>query len=180
MTEACSRLAAIGLISPLFPEEIQTIQATEKREDDDPAWSLLVLDHAHIRTCFDTESSEVPPRHDLLIREFANNSRGVFSPEAVLQREGTGRRAEVVVQFVFRNRLYGFQVRDFSDDYDLERLVAAMNKALADAGLRERFLSRDTGDQIADFIFGDPRLISEAAQEFQWALDDEFNSTINT
>jgi hypothetical protein len=178
MTQACSRLAAIGLISPLSPEEIQAMQATEKREDDDPAWSLLVLDYAHIRTCFDTESSDVPPRHDELIREFAENSRGIFAPEAVLQREGKGRRVVVVVQFVFRGQLYRFQVRDLSDYYDLERMVGTINKALADAGLRERFLSRDTGDQIADFIFGDPRLITEAAQEFQWTLDDDFNSVI--
>jgi hypothetical protein len=178
LSQACSRLAAIGLIAPLLPEEIQRMRATEKRDSDDPAWSLLVLSYAHIRTCFDTESNEVPPRHDHLIQEFAGNSRGIFAPEAVLQREGKRRGVPVMVQFVFLDRLYRFQVRDYSDYYDLERLAGAINKAIADAGHHERFLSIDTGGQIADFIFGDPRLISEAAQEFQWTLDYKFNRTI--
>lgn len=39
VTQACSRLAAIGLITALSPGEIQAMQATEKRGDDDPAWS---------------------------------------------------------------------------------------------------------------------------------------------
>lgn len=175
LTQTCSRLAAIGLITPLSPEEIQEVQATEKREADDPAWSLLLLDHAHIRTVFDSESVEVPCRHDQLILEFAENSRGVFTPEIVLQKKGKAPNAAMLVQFVFHNRLYRFQARDFGDYYDIERVVASMNMALGDSGLREKFLSRDTGDQIADFIFGDPGVISEAAREFQWTLDEDFN-----
>jgi hypothetical protein len=176
ITLTFSRLAAIGLITPFSPEEMQLVKATEEREHDDPAWSLLVLDHARIRTCFDTESSDIPPRYDRLIWDFAENSRGIFSPEAVLQKEERRRHKSIAVQFVFRDHLYRFQVRDNGDHFDVERIVVAMNKALANSGLRERFMSRHTGDQLADFIFGDPHLIAEAAQEFEWTLDDAFNS----
>jgi len=102
----------------------------------------------------------------------------VFSPEAVLQWETTGRNAGIWVQFVFRDRLYRFQVQDLGDYYDVERVVASIHRALADAGHPERFFSRDTGDQVADFIFGEPRTISEAAREFDWCLDEEFNNVV--
>jgi hypothetical protein len=62
----------------------------------------------------------------------------------------------------------------FGDYYDTERTTAAINRALQDAGLSERFLAIDTGDQTACFVFGQPDRIAAAAVEFQWPLE-EFN-----
>jgi hypothetical protein len=126
-------------------------------------------------TWFDTETGEVPCRHDVLLRQFADGSRSLFTPEGVLQQNGEDDRDDVTVQFVFQDRLYRFIARNFGDYYDTERTVTAIHRALADAGLRERFLALDTGDQTSGFFFGDPVALARAADEMQWPLDQEFN-----
>lgn len=170
-----ARLVELGLASPFSGDEFRAMQEREKVAEDDPAWSLLLMTYANARVTFDTESMDSTARHDELIQEFADNSRGRFRPEIIVQAKRKRNAKTVSVQFVSNGRLYGFEARATGDSYDLERTVLAIHRSLADAGIAERFLARDTGDQIADFVFGDPSAIAQAAHEFEWALDDATN-----
>jgi hypothetical protein len=173
LAQACSRLEELGVVPALSEADLRQLR---QREGEKPLdWSLAILGHAGLLTWFDTETGEVPCPHDQLIRDFTEGSRGLFQPEAVLQEDGENDQADCVAQFIFRDRLYRFQARNFNDYYDVERTVAAINRALRDAGMPERFVEMDTGDQTACFLFGEPGRLELAAQEFRWPLADDSN-----
>ena len=97
-----------------------------------------LLDAAGIFLTFDTETGEIPVGHDKLLLDFAAASGGAFKPEAchekMLQKNDEDSDAPYAVQFIHGGRLYRFTARNFSDWYDVERVVLACNRALADAG----------------------------------------------
>jgi hypothetical protein len=117
-------------------------------------------------------------RHDELIQRFAENSLGVFRPEAALETwhsDDTRERlvsdleplipgAGYTVQFVHGGRLYRFHAEDRGDWYDVGSVAAAVDRALSDAGRSERFVALQTGGQDAAYLFGDPGAITRAAE----------------
>jgi hypothetical protein len=148
--------------------EARKLREQTTREGCD--WSMVILGHFGLLTGFDTETGEVPCDHEVLIREFADGSRGLFQPEALMQQNGKTDDSDCEVQFVFRDRLYRYCARNFGDYYDVEHTVSAMNRAMEDAGLAEQFVEMDTGDQTASFVFGELARVERAAKEFRWPL----------
>lgn len=164
--QAWCRLAELGLVPPPTEDGLRLLL---EREEETHDWSRAVMGQAGLTVAFDAETGEVPCRHDLLIGYFAEGSGGLFLPEAVLQQEQED-DDDCDVQFIFRDRLYRFVARNCGDYYDTERTAAAINRALEDASLAQRFVDLDTGDQTACYLFGDPARIRQAAEEFGWAL----------
>ncbi|MBK8595958.1 MAG: hypothetical protein IPP07_16650 [Holophagales bacterium] len=115
---------------------------------------------------FDTETGMVPNRHDRLLLEFASASTGRFRPEATLEDYVPSDRnpdeGSYEVRFVHSGRLYDFKPADLGDWYDVDAVVEAIHRALADDEVPDRFLMIDTGDQMAVFAFGPAASLTKA------------------
>jgi ankyrin repeat protein len=130
-----------------------------------PDWGVQhAFASADRKVMFDTESCDVPPPHDDLVRELAGASRGAFVPEAVFQLRGTEEDA-YPVQFVHRGRLYRVLIDYSGDWYQVDDVVAAVNAALEDAGEPRRFDRIETGDQCANVVFAHPDRLRSIAPE---------------
>jgi hypothetical protein len=124
---------------------------------------------AGLLTSFDTETGELPVRHDRLLRDLAAHSGGAFKPEAIHEQwEQKGEEDEdapYTVQFLHSGRLYRFRAQNLGDWYDVAAVLAAANRALADAGVKQRFLSLPGDGQVANVACLDPVAYARAARE---------------
>jgi len=127
------------------------------------------FDAGGLLTSFDTETGELPVRHDKLLLELAAHSGGAFKPEAAHERwERKGEEDEdapYTVQFIHSGRLYRFPAQNLGDWYDVPAVLAAANKALADAGGSRRFITLEGDGQVANIAFVDPVAYAKAARE---------------
>ena len=162
----------------------RSLEELEVEADDEGGdGSLLgVLWEADVFLAFDAETGMLPCRHDQLLRDFANSSRGVFKPEAVCQQwhqqDPDDFESDYTLQFVFDGRLYRVRIRNQGDWYDVERLVMAVNRALQDAGHAERFHALAVGGQVAQFIFATPVTAQALATELYLPVDEELDRAV--
>jgi hypothetical protein len=116
---------------------------------------------------FDTETANVPCRHDLLVRNFARASVGRFAPEAVLEiySEAKDNKSpgQYLLQFVHGERVYRTALRDLGDWYDVAGVVSLIHRVLADASISDRFVQLRTGDQMTAMVFGPPEALQRLA-----------------
>jgi len=145
---------------------------------------------------FDAESDQLPSPHDELVMRFGRHSRGGFAPECAVQIPGEdepddeegefdaspGDAADsdefdpegpLRVQFIHAGRVYEFDPENFGDWYDVSAVAAAVNRAVADAGRSERFISIETGGQSAEFVFADPARFLPVAGRFAVPIQDD-------
>jgi hypothetical protein len=137
--------------------------------------TLLMSGDVH---SFDTETGEIPVRHDLLLLDLAALSRGAFAPTAVSEeflnpksRDDTD--APYLVQFAHRDRLYRVTAENLGDWYDVPSILAIANRAVADSGATPQFIALYTGDQTARILFADPAAAKMAAAESLLVLEDD-------
>jgi hypothetical protein len=171
---AVDRLRSLGIAGEVSLDRVRR----DLGEETDGLFLLYAaLEEAGVLTRFDTETGTIPVRHDELISEFAEGSRGGFRPEALLEESHQDDDGEVdgpyTVQFVFEERLFRFTAENFGDWYDVAAVVSAINAAHAETGRRGRFIGLDTGGQDAAFLFGDPEVIAAAARELHLPLLDD-------
>lgn len=134
---------------------------------------------------FDVETGEIPCRHDQLLQEFAAISDGVFAPKNVSQewRNRKGEEdfeADYTLRFVYGYRLYEVHLQNLGDWYDVERLVTAVNMALAQAGREERYIPLHSDGQIAHFVFGKQKAISSLAESLKLPVDDDLTRAMRS
>jgi hypothetical protein len=178
-----------GLLTQTEADAAIKASANRPKSEHEPAPSADCAEglfHAANRfLAFDVETGECPNRHDLLLEDFAKASAGLFRPEAILERyndpqaksEGwteTG-KGKYTVQFIMGPSLYRFEPQDLGDWYDVEAVVAAIHKALADAGISERFVALESGGQDAGFIFARPQALAAAAPELDLTLGKDLD-----
>jgi len=122
---------------------------------------------------FDTETSTFPNRHDeLILDELAKAGGGLFVPTSAI--EVWRPSAETYdVAFEHAGRWYHFQARGLGDWYDVPAVMAAANRALADAGHVERFHSLDTGGQAACLLLARPESLAAVAKQLSLPVSDD-------
>lgn len=134
-----------------------------------------VFDAAVLLTSFDTETGELPVRHDQLLQDLAAHSGGTFKPEAAHERweqqSQDDEDAPYMVQFIHAGRLYRFPAQNLGDWYDVAAVVTAANRALTDAGESRRFINLNGDGQIANIAFVDPKAFAAAARELYLPVD---------
>jgi hypothetical protein len=173
-------VTAVGLLSKTDMELAVQQLATEENERQPGLFELLYV--AKSALAFDVETGMLPCRHDNLVREFANASRGRFQPEAVLEiwqrSKDDDFEAPYTLQFVVNQNLYRAELRNLGDWYDVERVVQSINAALSQANILERFVGLATDGQVAQFVFADPKLLAGIAEKFHMPLSDDFESAM--
>ncbi len=187
--EIAKQLAEAGfLAAERIPEIIAaaTKRAEESATEDgaQPVGVLELLDAAGLVLSFDVEADEIPVRHDRLIADFAEVSRGAFRPEAcsetMLPENAEDSEAPYRVQFIHGVRLHRIQVRNFGDWFDVERVVRACNRALADAGERRRFIPLPSDGQWASFVCFTPEQVAFLRDSFHVSFDDALDAAIRS
>lgn len=125
---------------------------------------LVVFIHAHQALLVPTRVEVSPPPHDQLVLDLADNSLGRLQPEAVVQEANDA--GEGFVQFIHQNQLYRVRVRSLDRAYDVERILLAVNTAVAASGKPERFVAlKEIDAPVRPFIFIDPARAREAVEE---------------
>lgn len=164
----CARILVEERVLTRAEAEAALAKGSGKDDPDESGLSVAesLLERSGRLLAFDTETGMVPNRHDLLLLEFARASAGRFRPEATLEdyvpSDGNPEEGSYAVRFVHSDRLYRFEPADLGDWYDVDALVEAIHRALADAEVSDRFLMIDTGGQTAVFVFGPPNATKAA------------------
>lgn len=181
--QAAERLAALGVIDAA-PDAGTAAAAWRARLGSRAEVSWLLMDALLISgvvLVFDTETGEVPVHHDFLLLDLAAISRGAFAPTAVSEefKNPTSKDdtdGPYLVQFVHQDRLYRVTAENLGDWYDVPAMLAIANRAVADTGAKERFITLYTGDQTAQVLFADPAAVKTAAAESLLVLEDDPDS----
>lgn len=149
----------------------------------DPSTLHEAFGAAGLTTAFDTETGEIPCRHDRLILRFAEGAAGRFAPECPVQewhREGASGRGPYTVRFLLGGRLYRFGAENHGDWYDVRAVQRALNFALKASGKKERFVALDTGDQTAWLVFADPDALRPVAERYGLPLSDDPDAAVRS
>lgn len=171
--DLAQRLAAAGLITNSGLDGLVAAKVREVEEDygkEGKVGVIELLEAAGLLLTFDTETDELPVRHDKLLQSFAGVSRGAFRPEAcretMLRKGDDDEDPPYEVQFIHSNRLYRFEARNFGDWYDVERTTASCNKALADSAAPQRFFLLDSDGQMSLLICVAPEQAAVLGEQF--------------
>jgi hypothetical protein len=160
------------------------LNSGENADPERPLGIETVLLVAKRGLAFDVETGMVPCRHDKLVHTFAKCSGGEFDPQSVTEQwhqEKAGAEepgGDYTLQFIVGERLYRARLRDLGDWYDVERVVATINQALADAEQPGRFAPLASQGQIAEFLFGPPTSLQQVAKEFHLPLSNDPNAAM--
>ena len=94
-----------------------------------------------------------PVPHDELVARMATVSRGLFQAQHIKQVAVPG-SSDYRVSFIHQGRVYRVDVESTNDYYNYPPVLEAVNQALADAGVEERFLMPIAFDCAAGLILG--------------------------
>lgn len=174
------QVVGAGLLDEVaYRQALEDLEVNENDDEEADGSLLAVMWEAGIFLAFDVETGMLPCRHDRLLRDFANSSRGMFTPEAVSQQwhqqNPEDFEADYTLQFVFDGRLYRVQLRNQGDWYDVKRLVLAINPALQDAGHTERFHALVVGGQVAQFVFATPEAVQTLSTKLYLPIDEDLD-----
>ena len=122
----------------------------------------------------------IPYRHDFKVREIAGCAVVAphFRPEAVLETyrplaEGADDvPGEYTLQFIHADRLYRVRPEDRGYQHDLAAVMAAVNRALADAGVADRFVAWTWDSALVQYLFAPPDALRAAAAEFGFEVQE--------
>ena len=97
-----------------------------------------------------------------------------FKPEAVLEiyrplAEGSD-EGEYTLQFIHSDRLYRVRPEDRGYQHDLAAVMAVVNRALADAGVADRFVAWTWDSALVQYLFAPPHALRAAAAEFGFEM----------
>lgn len=153
------RLKEMGLLrQPLTAADLQKM-----REDqlEYGSWEFdgQLLDHMSCVTMFDAETGSFPNPYDkLLLGSLVPITGGKLDGLECYMSwdEEQEDDPNEKVWVIFQGRGYQFEPEYFGDWYDLGAVEAVMEMVLEDAGLPERFVSWNTGDQMAGYVFAEP------------------------
>ena len=168
LEKACEISVRHGLLSKSPSPE--TLRAA--RMEDDPLGSrfyhwVSVMVREGRAAHFDAETGTFPNRHDeLILKELRDAGGGLFQPTRAIEvwrKDGE----YYDVAFEHRGKWYRFSAENLGDWYDVDAVMDAANRALADAGVRERFHSIVTGGQDALLVLAKPESLEAAARELK-------------
>ncbi|KGO83243.1 hypothetical protein Q763_04335 [Flavobacterium beibuense F44-8] len=119
---------------------------------------------------FDTESSAYPADHDNLILEFVKHTRGKLSGVKAYQetRFNAPKDSTDTQLFVtYKDKCYVMFPENFGDWYDMDTFLNLLNTIVKEAGIKEEFVAVYTGDQYANYIFGERKKVEKLKKDYK-------------
>jgi hypothetical protein len=161
---ALARCVDLGLLPPPAPKPVR----------GRPGQSALHVFLASLEKVgalfrFDTETSAYPARHDHLLEQMAEKSRGAFLPEECeeewLQKTPGDTSAPYRVRFVLAGQRFEFDADNVGDAYDVEAVLGGVNRALAEVGSDVRWFAIAPDGQYACLMLATPEAMRVAFAE---------------
>jgi hypothetical protein len=153
-------------------DRLQEQQAEDGEEFDlkQPYLLYRALAAVNLTTTFDSATDQVPCQHQYLVQQFADGAAGRFRPECPVQtwhrRGADDFEGPYSIAFICNGWVYHFPAQNFGERYDVGAVVQALNAALEHQYRRERYIGLYTGDQVASFVFADPKVFVPIAQRY--------------
>ena len=92
-------------------------------------------------------------------------------PEPHRRRDAAEDERGYTVRFIHAGKLYRYEARQLGDWYDIPSTLTAVNRSLADAGVKQRFLALRSEGQDTQLIFADPAAFAPLAADLGVELD---------
>ncbi len=153
-------LLDMGLISQAIPKEKLELNNSNEYGTINQ-YVYQVLEESGISHWFDAEPGMVPVDYDVLFHRLIQNTDNRLSEAKVrmdTQVDGDG-QVQYDIYLYWDERVFIGHPSDIGDWYQVGFVISIFNKALEASGMKERFVSADTGDQTALLIFGEPEKI---------------------
>lgn len=120
---------------------------------------------------FDTESSAYPADHDNLILEFVKYTKGKLSEVKAYQEIKFDASPEESIHtplyVIHKDKCYIIFPENYKDWYDVTTVVDLVNTMLEEEGIKEEFVSVNTGDQTNYYIFGEREKVEKLKKEYK-------------
>lgn len=163
-----------GLITaPVTQEQLNKRKADEDMfYSDDSIYSMLDL--SGISYNFDVEPGVYPADHDTLLLELTKKSGGKISGVKAYQQDKFDDKeetSEIHLIAVYKNKAYIMIPEDLGDWYDMEAFSLLLDAITKDSGIKEKFVSVETGDQMAWYIFGEPQKVQKLVDDYKLAVE---------
>jgi hypothetical protein len=164
-----TQLLALGLIDQPIPlSKLETVRAGYRDYGRTDFSGELISEVKQI-AFFDAETGTVPnPYDELILNYFVPASLGKLDGlECYMTWNEDLDNTMEKVWVIFKGKGYSFEPDYYGDWYDLGAVEAVMDRVCKDAGLSERFVGWDTGDQTAAYIFAEPVKAREAISKLK-------------
>jgi hypothetical protein len=165
-----------GLIaSPVTQESIKEHYKEDGIELDD--YSIYtILQTAGISLSFDVEVGDYPARHDVLLLDFEKKSMGKIAGIKAYQQSRINKKtdtSDIHLITVYNNKAYIVIPEDMGDWYDIDTFGSLLQTIQEDSNMKERFVSVNTGDQTAWYIFGKPEKVQSLIDDYKLSYEFE-------
>lgn len=162
-------LLNMGLIDrPVSKETIEKAKA-KNESDNSEGNTFNLLNEVGIFHWFDAETGMVPVDYDELILTLSKNSNRKFENIKVwmVANEKQDNTYNYHVFLYANNKVYVANPPDIGDWYEVETVLALLNTALRDSGMKERYVFIDTGDQTVQIMFGQEDKVKLFAEKYK-------------
>lgn len=174
LTENNDYLVKNGLIaSPVTQEQIRDYYKNEGLESDDHS-IYSILEAAGISQSFDVEVGEYPATHDVLLLDFEKKSKGKITGIKAYQQSRFNKKtdtSDIHLFTVYNNKAYILIPEDNGDWYDMDSFGSLLETIQQDSNMKERFVSVNTGDQTAWYIFGEPKKVQSLIDDYKLSYE---------
>lgn len=124
-----------------------------------------LLTSAGAATRFDTETSQYPNEHDVLLEELADLTGPLLDDVVFEERAPVDETGAYVLRAYDRGYRISTRARNNGDWYDLDAVIGLLNVLLADRASELRFVSVPTGDQTALVVVAPRQALIDARAE---------------
>ena len=126
---------------------------------------------------FDAEPDTYPVDHDELLLELVKKSQGKLQGVKAYQQNKYDKEAdttEMTLLAIYNNKCFVMMPEDLGDWYDVETIDQLLKAIVVEAGIKERFVPLNTGDQTVWYIFGEGEKVGKLAMDYKL----EYTATI--
>ncbi|WP_330442456.1 hypothetical protein [Flavobacterium sp. C4GT6] len=120
---------------------------------------------------FDTESISYPADNDNLLLNFVKHTRGKLSGVKAYQEVKFDASPEESIDtqlyVIHKDKCYIIFPENYRDWYNVTTVVDLVNTMLEEEGIKEEFVSVDTGDQTTYYIFGEREKVEKLKKEYK-------------
>lgn len=166
LESVCKRAVEMGMLSRLPNQaEYEAVRRESSMSDPRSQFFSLLYRMGYVAE-FDGETDTFPNRHDELIaKDFVQASAGKFKVEEAVEvyvRDGNYYK----VAFKSGGKWFQFKAIGLGDWYDTETVELAVNRALEESGIAERFNFVPEGGQCCTYLFAKPEVFKAFCREF--------------
>ncbi len=163
-------LYSLGVVDQKFDSGVIAKARSQSKEKEGCfAYIHNFLSVSGIHHWFDTETDMVPVDYNNLIKTLSKNSNGKFEHIKVWM-DAVEVEAEDKIKYKIylsaNHKVYIIEPEDIGDWYELSSVLAIMNRALKDAGLKEKYVLLEALDQTAEIMFGPEEKVKAFAKKY--------------